>query len=79
MLFIRLQDRQLYLFNDDFKCSLIYPCLRRIFESHIALRIKHQYVEQAWAYHISCDIKTPSMGEDGILLLRNRLFVIYGN
>ena len=34
-------------------------CARSLFESRVALRIKHPYKEQARAYHISCKKKTP--------------------
>ena len=39
--------------------SLTYPCSRSLFESRVALRIKHPYEEQARAYRMSCEIKTP--------------------
>ena len=42
-----------------------------LLESGITLRIKHRYMDQARAYRISLEIKTPQAGEDGILLLRN--------
>ena len=63
--------------RDDFKRSMTYPCLRSLDESRAALRIKHSQEEQALAYRMSCEIKTPQAGEDGILLLRNGKFVIW--
>ena len=38
--------------NDDFKGSKRYPCLGRLLESRLALRIKHSYEERARAYRI---------------------------
>ena len=69
--------RPLNFFNDDVKRSLTYPSSRILFESLVALRIKHSYEEQARVYRISCEIKTPYAGEAGILLLRNGKFVIW--
>ena len=55
---IRSPYRPLNFFNDDFKRSLTFPCSRSLFESRVALRIKHTYKEEARAYRISCEIKT---------------------
>ena len=45
--------------NDDFKRSTRYPCLCSLLESRINLRIEHSYEEQARAYYICWEIKTP--------------------
>ena len=45
--------------NDDFKRSTSYPCLSSLLESRLARRIKHLYEEQARAYRIISEIKTP--------------------
>ena len=42
-----------------FKRSVRYPCLSSLLESRLALKIKHSYEEQARAYRISWEIKTP--------------------
>ena len=34
------------------------PVQKAYFESRVALKIKHSYQEQAWAYRKSCEIKT---------------------
>ena len=56
---IRSSYRPLNFLNDDFKRSARYPCLSSLLESRLALRIKHSYEEQARAYRISWEIKTP--------------------
>ena len=56
---IRSPYRPENFLNDDFKRSLTYPCSRSLFECRVALRIIHPYEEQARAYRISCEIKTP--------------------
>ena len=38
--------------NDDFKRSWTHPCSRSLFESLVALKIKHSYEEQAIKYHL---------------------------
>ena len=66
---------RLYNFlNDDCKRSFAYLCTRSFLESRVSLRIKHLdlYEEKAKAQCISCEIKTPYAGEDGILLIRNK-------
>ena len=54
---------------------MMYPCLSSVLESRLALRINHSYEEQARAYRTSWDDETRhSVGEDGILILRNGKF-----
>ena len=74
---IRSPYRSLNFLNDDFKRSLTYSYSRSLFESRVALRVKHPYEEQVRAYRISCETKTPWAGEIGILLLRYGKFEMW--
>ena len=49
---IRERDISYRFLNEDFKRPARYPCLSSLLESHLVLRIKHSYEEQARAYRI---------------------------
>ena len=59
ILFDKIPVPTIELHESRSQTSFTYPCPRSLLESRTALRIKHSQEEQAIAYRMSCEIKTP--------------------